>query len=222
MENIIGRVKFNKDGLIPAIIQDFATNEVLMMAYMNEQALEKSIDTGLTHFYSRSRQKLWKKGETSGHVQIIKNIKIDCDSDTLLIAVEQKVAACHTGHYSCFFSSLLDKKNETVAEKVFLPEEVYSKKSQILKEINSVVKDRLTNPKEGSYTNYLFEKGLDKILKKVGEESSEVIIAAKNNSESELAYEVADLFYHIIVLLVNRGLTLEDIYDELEKRRLVK
>ena len=222
MENIIKQVKFNGDGLIPAIIQDFETNEVLMMAYMNEEALEKSLDTGLTHFYSRSRQKLWKKGETSGHVQIIKNIKIDCDSDTLLIAVEQKVAACHTGHYSCFFKELLENKIKTVGDKVFLPEEVYSNKSQILKEINSVINERLKNPKEGSYTNYLFEKGLDKILKKVGEESSEVIIAAKNKSESELVYEVADLFYHIIVLLVNKGLTIEDIFDELKKRRLVK
>jgi phosphoribosyl-ATP pyrophosphohydrolase/phosphoribosyl-AMP cyclohydrolase len=151
------------------------------------------------------------KGETSGNVQTVVSIKKDCDGDTLLMAVEQEGAACHTGERSCFYSDLFDENTKTESS------ELYG--AAVLKEVYRVVTDRKKNPKEGSYTNYLFDKGIDKILKKVGEEASEVIIAAKNNSKDEIRYETADLLYHLIVMLVDRGLTLEEIYGELKKRR---
>ncbi|HHX17690.1 MAG TPA: bifunctional phosphoribosyl-AMP cyclohydrolase/phosphoribosyl-ATP diphosphatase HisIE, partial [Clostridium sp.] len=206
-------------GLIPVIAQDYNTNEVLMMAYMNKEALEKSLETGTAHYFSRSRNKLWQKGETSGHYQYIKSIKIDCDSDALLIKVEQVEGACHTGHYSCFYREICEKEGlKETQEKVFDEKEVYDG-SKVLKEVYDVIVDRTINPKEGSYTNYLFEKGLDKILKKVGEEAAEVIIAAKNKDKEEITYEISDLFYHLFVLMVERGVKLDDIYNELKKRR---
>ncbi len=219
MELVGEELKFDENGLIPAIAQDDKTGEVLMMAYMNKEAVKKSIETGVAHYWSRSRKSLWKKGETSGHYQHIKAIRVDCDGDTILIKVEQIGAACHTGHYSCFFKELGDGKFEVKSKEVFNPELVYNDRSKILQELYDVIVDRFKNPKEGSYTNYLFEKGLDKILKKVGEETSEVIIAAKNKSQDEIRYEVADLLYHIFVLLVERKVKLDDIYDELKKRR---
>jgi phosphoribosyl-AMP cyclohydrolase / phosphoribosyl-ATP pyrophosphohydrolase len=218
MENFINSIKFNDSGLVPAIVQDHQTNEVLMMAYMDAEAVQKTLSTKLAHYYSRSRQKLWLKGETSGHYQHIKSISIDCDNDTLLLKVEQKEAACHTGHYSCFFRELTGDKLEDTGEMIFSPEKVYDKAS-VLKEVYNVIVDRTVNPKEGSYTNYLLTKGIDKILKKVGEETAEVIIAAKNNSRDEIRYEVSDLMYHLMVMMVDRGVTLEDIYEELGKRR---
>jgi len=218
MKDMLNELKFDDKGLIPVIVQDHETNEVLMMAYMNREALEKSFDTGMAHYWSRSRNKLWLKGETSGHFQKIKSISTDCDSDTLLLKVEQKEAACHTGHYSCFYRELSREEFKELADKVFDAGKVYNK-SAILQELYDVIVDRTVNPKEGSYTNYLFEKGLDKILKKVGEEAAEVIIAAKNKSESEIRYEIADLFYHLFVLMVERGIKLDDIYDELKGRR---
>jgi phosphoribosyl-ATP pyrophosphohydrolase/phosphoribosyl-AMP cyclohydrolase len=213
-------LRFGKDGMIPAIIQDADSNEVLMMAYMNREALEKSLKTGRTHFWSRSRRKLWMKGETSGHFQTIVESYFDCDKDALLFKVEQTEAACHTGHYSCFFNKI-DKNYEIVekGEKAFDPVEVYKDNAVILKELYNIVADRRYYPKEGSYTNYLFSEGLDKILKKVGEESAEVIIASKNCSRKEVTYEVSDLLYHLMVLLVEQNITLEDIYVELRKRR---
>lgn len=202
-------LKFGPDGLIPAIIQDFDTKEVLMMAYMNRQAVEKTLATGQTWFYSRSREKLWQKGETSGHFQIVKCMSFDCDADTLLVQVDQQGVACHTGARTCFHNPMtevnLNKTNPVGA--------------QVLGQVFAVIKDRQKNMPEGSYTTYLFEKGIDKILKKVGEEASEVIIGSKNGDLNEIRYETADLLYHLMVMLAYHGLTLEDIYQELAKRR---
>lgn len=219
MENILKEIKFDEKGLVPVVTQDYKTNEVLMLAYMNEEAFNKSMETGLAYYWSRSRNKLWLKGETSGHFQNIKSINIDCDGDTLLIKVEQKEAACHTGHYSCFYRELNKAGVESVSEKVFDENKVYGDNSKILQDVYDVIVDRTVNPREGSYTNYLFEKGLDKILKKVGEETAEVIIAAKNKSKDEIKYEISDLFYHVLVLMVERGVKLDDIYNELSGRR---
>jgi phosphoribosyl-ATP pyrophosphohydrolase/phosphoribosyl-AMP cyclohydrolase len=219
MNVLIKELKFDGDGLIPVVVQDFRSNEVLMVAYMNREALDKSMETGMAHYWSRSRKKLWKKGETSGHYQYIKSICVDCDGDTILLKVEQKEAACHTGHYSCFYRELDEAGLKETSGTVFDAEKVYGDKAGILQEVYDVIVDRTINPKEGSYTNYLFEKGLDKILKKVGEESAEVIIAAKNKSKDEIRYEIADLFYHLFVLMVERGVRLDDIYEELKGRR---
>lgn len=194
-------IKYNQEGLIPAIAQDIATGEVLMLAYMNEEAVKLTLEKRVAHYYSRSRKKLWLKGETSGNIQEVKGFYYDCDGDTILLKVNQTGVACHTGEYSCFFNKVEgaeDYKNT-------------------LADLYKVILDRKANPIEGSYTNYLFEKGIDKILKKVGEESAEVIIGAKNNQE-ELIYESSDLIYHLLVLLVNEGVTLGDIYEELTKR----
>ena len=194
-------VKFNQDGLVPAIAQDVGTGEVLMLAYMNEEALRLTKETGIAHYYSRSRQALWKKGETSGHIQEVKGIYYDCDGDAVLLKVNQIGAACHTGNYSCFFNE----------------EKGYKDLSNTLKDLYKVIIDRKKNPKEGSYTQYLFDKGIDKILKKIGEEATEVIIGAKNDKQ-ELIYEASDLIYHLIVLLVNEGVTPAEIMEELRGR----
>lgn len=199
--------KLNAEGLIPAVVQDYKTNEVLMVAYMNEEAFQKTIETGLMTYYSRSRSQLWLKGETSGHYQYVKSLSLDCDNDTILAKVEQVGAACHTGSYSCFFKNLVKKdyKDENPLT--------------ILKEDYDVIVERKANPKDGSYTNYLFDKGLDKILKKVGEEATEMVIAAKNPDAEELKYEISDFLYHMMVLMVEKGLTWEDITRELIERR---
>ena len=194
-------VKFNQDGLVPAIAQDVGTGEVLMLAYMNEEALRLTKETGIAHYYSRSRQALWKKGETSGHIQEVKGIYYDCDGDAVLLKVNQIGAACHTGNYSCFFNE----------------EKGYKDLSNTIKDLYKVIIDRKKNPKEGSYTQYLFDKGIDKILKKIGEEAAEVIIGAKNDKQ-ELIYEASDLIYHLIVLLVNEGVTPSEIMEELRGR----
>jgi len=219
MKELLDQIKFDGNGLVPVITQDYKTNEVLMMAYMNEEAFIKSMETGKVHYFSRSRNKLWLKGETSGHFQIIKSVNLDCDGDALLIKVEQVEAACHTGHYSCFYRELDKDGIKETSEKVFDEKSVYGDKSKILKEVYDVVVDRRINPKEGSYTNYLFDKGIDKILKKVGEEAAEVIIASKNPDNGEVIYEISDLIYHLTVLMVERGITFDDIFDELGKRR---
>lgn len=288
MANILEMVKFNADGLVPAVTQDIRTDEVLMLAYMNEESLRKTIGTGKVHYYSRSRQKLWLKGETSGHFQQVRSISVDCDGDTLLLKVEQTGAACHTGHRSCFFTRLDadalkegavkddQPERDTMTAKLggdgMQPEDSgleavqaadgktgYGKLKtvqpadgetengkleavrsangnagncgaqvsqtdgsqvgpEVLGDVFRVISDRMINPKEGSYTNYLFGKGLDKILKKVGEEACEVVIASKNGSSTEIKAEIADLIYHVMVLLAERGMTLEDVYGELKQR----
>ena len=227
MDNLINEIKFDSKGLVPVVVQDYKSDEVLMLAYMNREAFEKTMETGIMTYWSRSRQNLWVKGETSGHFQYVKSIKLDCDGDTLLASVEQVEAACHTGHYSCFYRQFEGAKIRETKYKVFDPDKDNGKaanddtgeKSRVLQEVYDVIVDRTINPKEGSYTNYLFEKGLDKMLKKVGEETAEVIIAAKNKNKDELRYEVADLMYHLFVLMVERGVSLDDIYSELRKRR---
>ena len=198
--------KTNEQGLIPVVVQHYKTQEVLMLAYMNEEAFYKTIKTGKMTYYSRSRQQLWTKGETSGHFQYVKSLTIDCDYDTLLAKVDQIGAACHTGNPTCFFQPLVGNDyDETNPLQVF--EAVYD-----------TIVDRRENPKEGSYTNYLFDKGIDKILKKVGEEATEVVIAAKNPTPEEVKYEMADFLYHAMVLMVEKGISWEDIIKELADR----
>ncbi len=215
MGNLKDSIKFDDKGLVPVVTQDYKTKEVLMVAYMNEEAFDKTIETGKVTYFSRSRNKLWLKGETSGHFQLVKAIKLDCDGDTILIEAEQIDAACHTGNKTCFYRTLTNG-TWSEAEARANNEEL---SAQILQEVYNVIVDRTIHPKEGSYTNYLFTKGLDKILKKVGEETAEVIIAAKNKSKEEIRYEISDLMYHLMVLMVERGVTLEDIYGELKGRR---
>ncbi len=217
--DFIEQLKFDDRGLIPAVIQDARTEQVLMLAYMNRESLEKTVETGYTWFYSRSRQCLWMKGETSGNVQRVKNIAYDCDADALLITVEQEGAACHTGHYSCFYR---DWSGTVVSPQLFDPEELYPRRPgtrAILFELYDVIRARKELRPEGSYTSYLFNEGLDKILKKVGEESTEVVIASKNDSEEQLVYELADLLYHVLVLMVYHGIELKDVFAELRSRR---
>lgn len=198
--------KTNADGLIPVVVQHYRTQEVLMLAYMNEEAFDNTIKTGKMTYYSRSRQTLWVKGETSGHFQYVKSLTIDCDRDTLLAKVDQIGAACHTGNPTCFFQPLVGMDyDESNPLKIF--ETVY----------NTIV-DRKEHPKEGSYTNYLFEKGIDKILKKVGEEATEIVIAAKNPNPEEVKYEISDFLYHAMVLMVERGVSWDDIIRELANR----
>lgn len=198
--------KLNSDGLIPVVVQDYKTDEVLMLAYMNEEAFQTTLDSGKMTYWSRSRQELWTKGLTSGHVQYVKSLTLDCDNDTILAKVAQVGAACHTGNKTCFFKPLMKKEyDDTNPLRVF--QEVYD-----------VILDRKEHPKEGSYTNYLFDKGIDKILKKVGEECTEIVIAAKNSDKDEMKYEISDFLYHVMVLMADRGVTWEEITRELARR----
>ncbi len=203
--------KLNSDGLLPVVTQDYLSNQVLMVAYMNEEAYKKTVETKKATYWSRSRQELWVKGATSGHYQSVKQIALDCDKDTLLLKVAQDGNACHTGEYSCFYEYMDDEGNFNKVST--------EKQKDVFQGVYDVVADRKLNPKEGSYTNYLFEKGIDKILKKVGEETAEVIIGAKNPGKEEIVYEISDLIYHLTVLMVEKGATWEDIYNELDKRR---
>jgi phosphoribosyl-ATP pyrophosphohydrolase/phosphoribosyl-AMP cyclohydrolase len=213
---MIDNIKFDDRGLVPAIIQDYKSGQVLMLAYMNEESLQKTIESGQTWFYSRSRQELWHKGATSGNTQEVKNIRYDCDGDTILVKVEQTGVACHTGNYSCFYRGINEQDDE-----IFNPEKIYGgqESAAILYELYELIKSRQKEMPEGSYTTYLFDKGIDKILKKVGEESAEVIIAAKNRVKGEVLYESADLVYHLLVLLVEQGVELSDLFAELRARR---
>ena len=202
-------VKFNKDGLIVAIAQDYKTGTVLMQAYMNEEALSQTISTKKATYFSRSRNKLWVKGEESGHFQYVKDILTDCDEDCVLLKVEQVGAACHTNNYSCFYRDIDGYGYDPG----------YDPSPNVLYEVFDVICDRFNNPKEGSYTNYLFEKGIDKICKKVGEEATEAIIAAKNRNGEDMAYEISDLLFHLMVLMKEVGITPDDVFTELKKRR---
>ncbi len=200
--DILEKVQFDSQGLVPAIVQDASTREVLMMAYMNRESLERTLETGETYFYSRHRQEIWHKGATSGNLQSVKKVRVDCDFDTLLIEVAPAGPACHRGTYSCF--------------------EVEPTIEGFLSKLYGLIEDRKKMRPEGSYTTYLFNSGIDKILKKVGEESAETIIAAKNESSAELVAEASDMIYHLLVLLVERGVALEDIARELESRHASK
>lgn len=200
-------IRFNEQGLVPAIVQDAHSKEVLTLAYMNEQSLQKTLETKETWFYSRSRQQLWHKGETSGNVQKVVDVRYDCDADALLILVEPKGPACHTGEYSCFHHRLNDEKPVATPNRF-----------AILNVLESLIAEREAKRPEGSYTTYLFEKGIDKIAKKVGEEAAEVIIAAKNRSKEELRWEAADLLYHLLVLLREQRLSLDDVLSVLAER----
>ena len=209
---MLERIKFDQQGLVPAIVQDATNGTVLMLAYMNRESLAKTLETGTTWFYSRSRQELWNKGATSGHVQMVKELLYDCDGDTLLVKVEQKGAACHEGTYSCF-SRRFGEAEPTQTERPALAA------AEVLTELFAVLEDRRQNPQQGSYTSSLFAKGEDRILKKIGEEAAETIIAAKNHSQGEVIYEMADLWYHCLVLLAAHNIDFAALIAELGKRR---
>jgi phosphoribosyl-ATP pyrophosphohydrolase/phosphoribosyl-AMP cyclohydrolase len=199
MNEILDNAKFGADGLIPAIVQDARTREVLTVAYMNKEALQLTIENNETHFWSRSRKQLWRKGETSGNSQKVTKVSLDCDNDAVLLEVEPRGPACHTGSYSCFG--------------------VEAGLEGVLQELYAIIEERKEQRPEGSYTTYLFNSGLDKILKKVGEEATETIVAAKNTDSNRLVSETGDLIYHLLVLLVERGVTLDEISRELKERR---
>ena len=233
----IKELNFDKNGLIPAIVIDTETKEVLMLAYMNEESLQISMSEGKTCFWSRSREEIWRKGETSGNIQHIINIKTDCDKDTVLITVKKDGPACHTGKDSCFFEDIynvnyvdgfnyVDGHNEADTAgyadntSALVQSQAGKRAKQFsLENLHAVIKNRKENIKPGSYTNYLFEKGIDKILKKLGEETTEVIIAAKENSKKEVVYELSDLFYHVLVLMTEMDISIDDILRELESRQ---
>ncbi len=198
--------KKNSDGMVPVIVQDYRTDEVLMLAYMNEEAFKTTISIGKMTYYSRSREELWTKGLTSGHIQYVKSLTADCDYDTILAKVSQVGAACHTGNPTCFFNEIVKK------------EYIEKNPLKVLEDVYGIILDRKKNPKEGSYTNYLFDKGIDKILKKIGEEATEIIIAAKNPEPEEIKYEISDFLYHMMVLMAEKGVTWEEITQELSQR----
>lgn len=202
----IDELKYDEKGLIPAVVVDWRTKQVLTLAYMNRESLEISMKEGRTCFWSRSRQELWRKGESSGNTQEIVDITADCDRDALVVQVKKAGPACHLGNESCF----VDKLWKSDAYKDFSVEQLYA-----------LIEGRKTSPQEGSYTTYLFDKGIDKILKKIGEESTEVIVAAKGGEKAETVYEIADLCYHTMVLMVQMGISTEDILNELAKRHVI-
>ena len=202
----IKSLKFDKNGLIPAVVVDSVSKKVLTVAYMNEESLKISIEKELTCFYSRSRQELWLKGETSGNYQHIVSITADCDNDALLVMVEPEGPACHLGTFSCFSNTVFESED---------------RKEFSYEGLMELIRGRKIEKKEGSYTTYLFEKGIDKILKKVGEENTEVIIAAKSDDKKETIYEIADLAYHVMVLMIEMGISLEDIHKELASRHVI-
>ncbi|CAJ1001175.1 bifunctional phosphoribosyl-AMP cyclohydrolase/phosphoribosyl-ATP diphosphatase HisIE [Brevibacillus aydinogluensis] len=214
-EQLLGQLRFDENGLIPAIVQDAVSKEVLTLAYMNKESLAKSLQTGETWFWSRSRQELWHKGATSGHTQRIMSMRYDCDGDALVVQVIPNGPACHTGSYTCFGQTIASGGEAAEgADQTTVPD-----RFAILNELEQLIASREAERPEGAYTTYLFEKGVDKILKKVGEEAAEVIIAAKNHSHDELRYEAADLIYHLLVLLREQKLPLDDVLAELRRRR---
>lgn len=200
-------VRFDTNGLVPVVAQEATSGELLMLAYANREALQKTAESGTAHYWSRSRQSLWMKGATSGNLQKLVEIRIDCDGDAVLYRVKQTGPACHTGRSTCFFSAV---EGDEVVE--------VEAAGTILARVEAVVEDRRRNPVEGAYTNYLFEQGVDKILKKVGEEATEVVIAAKNDDPDELSTEIADLFFHLVVLLQARGVPLTRVWEVMDER----
>lgn len=213
-------IKYDNQGLVPAVVQDAVSKEVLMLAYMNEESLAKTIESGLTWFWSRSRSELWNKGAASGHIQKVKSVLYDCDGDTLLVLVDQVGPACHTGQYSCFYNDISDVNNSVSSSAS--TEGNTPGRFDILSKLERIIAERDAERPEGAYTTYLFEKGIDKILKKVGEETAEVIIAAKNRDNDELRYESSDLIFHLLVLLREARLPLDDLMSELERRHVNK
>lgn len=238
MSSIVSKIKFDDKGLVPAIVQDVRTGQVLMLAYMNAESLEKTLSSGETWFWSRSRKKLWHKGETSGHTQKVDEILYDCDADALLVRVEQTNACCHEGYYSCFHYKISPQGVAIVGDLAFDPNQVYGKLArkeaavteqpvvcepcepcEVLSELFQVIQMRKQLRPPGAYTSYLFDKGIDKILKKIGEETAEVIVGAKNNNRSEIVFEVSDLIYHLLVMLAEKNIDLREVLNELESRR---
>lgn len=199
-------LKKNSEGMVPVIVQDYRTDQVLMLAYMNQEAFETTIHIGKMTYYSRSRNELWTKGMTSGHIQYVKSLMADCDYDTILAKVSQVGVACHTGNPTCFFNKIVKK------------EYIEKNPLRVFEDVYQIILERKEHPKEGSYTNYLFDKGIDKILKKVGEEATEIVIAAKNPDAEEIKYEISDFLYHVMVLMAEKGVTWEDITQELSNR----
>lgn len=200
-------IKYDENGLVPAVVQNAKTNEVLMVAYMNEETLKMTIETKKATFWSRSRQEVWVKGATSGNYLNVVDVRVDCDEDCILVLAEPEGPACHTGKRTCFYRNI-------DGEEIDLAEDL----SYIVKDEEKTIMDRKISPQDGSYTNYLFDKGDDKILKKVGEEAAEVVIAGKNRDKEEIKYEVADLMYHLSVMLVHNDMTWQDIYEEMISR----
>ena len=218
MANVVAELRFDSNGLIPVIAQDATDGQVLMHAYMNAEALARTLETGLVHYYSRSRRRLWQKGEESGHAQHVRKILYDCDADTLLIKVDQDVAACHTGNRSCFYRALPEAGAAFEAgDRRFDPEAVYAGLG-ILAEVYGLILDRKAHAPEGSYVASLFAKGRDQILKKLLEESAEVLTASKNNDRKQVIYEMADLWFHSLVLLAEHDVRPEEIAQELGRR----
>jgi phosphoribosyl-ATP pyrophosphohydrolase/phosphoribosyl-AMP cyclohydrolase len=217
---IPGHLKFNEDGLIPAIAQDAEGGQVLMVAYMNEEALRKTLESGFAHYYSRSRGRLWKKGEESGHLQRVKEIRLDCDGDALLLQVEQEVAACHLGYRSCFFRRVGKslQPSPPVARQAFEPKVVYGSSSKVLEEVYQTIRDRKKNRPQGSYVASLLTRGRNHILKKIGEETSELLLAAKGGRRAEIVYELTDLWFHCLVLLGLLDIPLRQVWEELQGR----
>lgn len=212
-EELTSAIKWDAQGLVPAIVQDAASKDVLMMAYMNQESLRLTLESGETWFWSRSRSELWHKGATSGHIQKVRSLKYDCDGDTLLVLVNQTGPACHTGQYSCFFNEV-----QVDGQAASAGTAAAGDRFAMLSKLESVIAQRDVERPEGAYTTYLFEKGIDKILKKVGEETAEVIIAAKNRDNDELRYEASDLIFHLMVLLREAKLPLDDVMRELDNR----
>jgi phosphoribosyl-AMP cyclohydrolase / phosphoribosyl-ATP pyrophosphohydrolase len=206
----------DKKVLIPAIVQDYDTGEVLMLAYMDQESLKKSLEEGYTWFWSRSRKKLWKKGETSGNTQKIREIRYDCDNDSILVSVEQKGSACHTGSRSCFYRKLEDPETDIDFKKDM---DSSPEGQSIIDELYRVIKERIKEKKDGSYTYLLHKKGLDEILKKIGEEAIEVLLAAKHQEKKDIIYEAGDLLYHLLVLLAEKDIKPAQLFEELGSRR---
>lgn len=220
MAKLPGGVKFDKKGLVPAIAQDAKTGTVLMTAYMNREALRRTLDTGFAHYYSRSRGRIWKKGEESGHVQRVREVRLDCDGDALLLQVEQHKAACHLGYRSCFFRRVREnvKPSRPLMEQVFQPEAVYGPSSHVLDAVYQTILERKKRRPSGSYVASLLRQGEEKILKKIAEEASEVLLSAKRGGKEQIVYEVADLWFHTLVLLGARGIGLDRLWSEFQGR----